>query len=403
MKIIFGVLILLPLVVKNNEVDIPDIQLKKCCNNDSILNLKTGQCVPDEDILDDFVKLNVTNFQDQIETEHFVIFEEIFDKDQCDNSSSKVTFKFNIYNIINDKYIIDNFSPHNIFTPNDVCIDVARDIGTNETVFVAQKCLTCPKNIPCVNYCCAEGFTKINGVCQEPRTNSSVLQNIFKASEDYTYINHELFCETTKILKYGLDLWKVNEDGVVVVDGKPHEHNNYCVDQIEEKVLVCHDEGLGLRQTAKVIVMSVSIICIVIVIIFNCVIDELRNNQITGIKIPMCFFLAVSFAITLFSSKFRELIINSSTCLILGLFHQFSVLSIFFWMTCLSISVWLRFRKIQNITTEISRNNFYYSFAIICPTLITIITMVLQLSSDPEHANYVHPRLDYNLDFKRKA
>merc|ERR1712126_323911 len=103
MKIIFGVFILLPLVVKNNEVDIPVIQLRKCCDNNSILDLKSGHCVPDENFLEDFVKLNVTNLQ-EIKTEHLVIFEETFDTDQCYNSSSKVTFKFNIYSIINDKY-----------------------------------------------------------------------------------------------------------------------------------------------------------------------------------------------------------------------------------------------------------------------------------------------------------
>ena len=34
----------------------------------------------------------------------------------------------------------------------------------------------------------------------------------------------------------------------------------------------------------------------------------------------------------------------------------------------------------------------YYSISIICPTVITIITMVLQLSTDPEQAHYIHPK-----------
>jgi len=390
---IFCIFIFIPILVKTNQVDIPNIQLRKCCEDTSIIDLKSGLCEPDSNRLEHIVKLDVLNLQDETKQEHSVIFDEASEKDQCDDSSSKITYKFNIYSVTQDfKYVIDTFNAEHISTLDEVCIDVAIDIETNEEVLVSQKCLSCPKNATCVNFCCAEGFTKIDNICQKPANNSAIPLKLFKAYEDYTYINYELFCER-KILKYDLDLWKVTEDGVVVVDGKVYKHNNYCIDQIDEAVLVCHNEGISIRQTAKIVVMTASIICIVIVIIFNCVIDELRNNQITGIKIPMCLFLAVSFAITIFSSVFRDLIIDSSSCIILGLFHQFSVLSIFFWMTCLSVSVWLRFRKIQNIAMEISRNNYYYSISIICPTMITIITMVLQLYTVPEQAHYIHPNI----------
>merc|ERR1712110_729945 len=159
--------------------------------------------------------------------------------------------------------------------------------------------------------------------------------------------------------------------------------------------MVCWNKTPSAEATALLIVMSISIVCIVIIIVCNCASDELRNNHVTAIKIPFFFFLALSFLIVVVRNKFHEnLLTNTSGCIITGLLLQFSALSIFFWLTCLSVDVWLRFRKIHDFrATEVSRNHLYYSVSILGPAIITIVTMILQFVEDHEEAGYIHPSI----------
>ena len=65
--------------------------------------------------------------------------------------------------------------------------------------------------------------------------------------------------------------------------------------------------------------MSISVVCILIVMSLNVVIAELRSIQITSTKIPFCFFLAFSFIIVVISSSLDNSVLNSSTCTTLGM------------------------------------------------------------------------------------
>merc|ERR1712126_485882 len=122
----------------------------------------------------------------------------------------------------------------------------------------------------------------------------------------------------SKILKYESHLWDVTENGVVI-DGQSFDYSSYCIDQIHDTALVCAEDKPNRKQIAKTVVMSISFISIIIVIIFNCAIDEMRNCQITAFKVPLRLFFALSFAIILVSSICRDVLMNSSSCIILGL------------------------------------------------------------------------------------
>ena len=163
---------------------------------------------------------------------------------------------------------------------------------------------------------------------------------------------------------------------------------------LEQTVIMCGHQDI--LSTARIIVMSISIVCIVILIICNCACDELRNNHVTAIKIPFLFFLTLSFVIEVIRNEFfPSLVTNTIGCIITGLLFQFSALSTLFWLTCFSVEVWLRFRKIPDIQdTEVSRNHFYFPVSILGPAIITILTMIMQFVADQDEAGYIHPRLD---------
>ena len=50
--------------------------------------------------------------------------------------------------------------------------------------------------------------------------------------------------------------------------------------------------------------------------------------------------------------------------------------------------------------SERSMNKFYYSVSIISPSLITIITLILQLSADPLDSSFIHPKLVHYMFMK---
>ena len=208
---------------------------------------------------------------------------------------------------------------------------------------------------------------------------------------NYTYVNKELHCEGGDPHFYSRDQWHLTENGTVI-NGELYELNNYCIDQTENVAIVCHNK----LSTTSLILSVLSIVSIVIIIVCNCISDELRDNHVTAIKVPFLFFLALSYLIVVVKNKFHASIIaNPSGCIFTALLYQFSGLSALFWMTSLSVEVWLRFRKIHDIqATEVSRNDLYYSVSILGPAIITLVTMILQLMADQDEAGYIHPGLD---------
>merc|ERR1712110_31652 len=230
----------------------------------------------------------------------------------------------------------------------------------------------CPEDKPCVNYCCEENSVMLGNMCTKAnKTDDDVATKIYKSSDNYTYVHTELQCEET--ILWPRNLWQLTPKGTVI-KGELYELNNYCIEQTNDVAMVCWNKTPSAEATALLIVMSISTVCIVIIIVCNCASDELRNNPVTAIKIPFLFFLALSFLIVVVRNKFHDgFVINTTGCIITGLFFQFSSLSTLFWLTSLSVEVWLRFRKIHDIRDiEVSRNHLYYSVSLLGPAIITI-------------------------------
>ena len=280
------------------------------------------------------------------------------------------------------------------YNPEDFCVDFSRNDQNSKEVLIAQQCLPCPEDKPCVNYCCAENDVKIDNMCKEANKTEDVTK-IYTQSDNYTYVHTDFQCDGGETYLWPRNHWKFTPNGTIINDN-PYELNNYCIEQTANMAMTCRNKSPSdhIRSTAKLIVMSISIVCIVIIIVCNCASDELRNNHVTAIKIPFFFFLALSFLIVVVRNKHHaSLVTNTSGCIITGLLLQFSALSIFFWLTCLSVDVYLRFRKIHDFrATEVSRNHLYYSVSILGPAIITIVTMILQFVADQDEAAYIHPR-----------
>ena len=387
---------------------LPSIELRKCCKNNEVLDSSNNyQCVPRELDQDQEFTVNVSDFADdgQTSSSHSLNLKFAENISLSCNQYHQIYFQFEIwkFGVPNEEniYLINvyNNDPQ-YYNPEDFCVDFARNYQNSEEILIAQQCLPCPEDKPCVNFCCAENEVNrdINGtsMCKESNKAEDVTK-IYTQSDNYTYVHTDFQCDGGETYLWPRYHWKFTPNGTII-NGDPFELNNYCIEQTANMAMTCRNKSTSdhIRSTAKLIVMSISIVCIVIIIICNCASDELRNNHVTAIKIPFFFFLALSFLIVVVRNKHHaSLVTNTSGCIITGLLLQFSALSIFFWLTCLSVDVYLRFRKIHDFrATEVSRNHLYYSVSILSPAIITIVTMILQFVADQDEAGYIHPRSD---------
>ena len=139
----------------------------------------------------------------------------------------------------------------------------------------------------------------------------------------------------------------------------------------------------------KLVVMPVSIVALLIVILLHLLIEELRHNHITKLKIPLYLSMLVSYLVVVISSGVDFL--GSLTCLFIGFLLQFSALSVFFWLTAISVDVWLTFKSFSP-ANQVSRIKECFLFSILSPLAVTMTTIVLQFYQSEDTDSYIHPR-----------
>ena len=144
--------------------------------------------------------------------------------------------------------------------------------------------------------------------------------------------------------------------------------------------------------------MILSLLSIVVILVLLLLIEEVRRQHFTKLKIPFYFCLFTSFLFVIISNlhDFKDSVI---LCTFFALAIQFFSLAIFFWLTCMSFDIWLTFNRLesplQNPTRREARLRkrvrYFYVFAFGSPFIITLITLVLQVASEPDEAFYTHP------------
>ena len=370
-----------------------------------MLSLHTKECIadrktkPEENISLPVLSLTEENHPDLLVTFDFVALE------RC-QTKQRVNLYFDVYGVERaDDNKTDSganltfmfFDKHAVELINQttVCFDRALDHKTNSESFVAQKCLECgggEATSTCINFCCPESFTKINNTCliSEDNTTDSGYQG-YQADTNFTYVSAGLHCVDN--LKFASKELKLRPDNLVEIEGGLYETSEYCLDQWDDQVLLCQKDDSqddSRSKVTKLVVMSVSILALLLVILLHLVIEELRNNHITKLKIPLYLSILISFLVVIVSSGLDFL--GTRTCIFIGFLLQFSALSVFFWLTAISVDVWMTFKSFKNPVNQVSRIKECYLFSILSPLGVTITTMFLQFYQSEDTNSYVHPR-----------
>merc|ERR1719213_758398 len=87
-------------------------------------------------------------------------------------------------------------------------------------------------------------------------------------------------------------------------------------------------------------------VSLLIIIIFHIVIKDLRLINFTKLKVPFLVFFFLSFFVIVLTSMVD--FTGTKSCIIWAIALQYCSLSIFFWLTSMSLDIWLTFRRIAN-------------------------------------------------------
>ena len=157
---------------------LPSIELRKCCKDNEVLDSSNNyQCVPRELDQDQELTVKVSDFVDdgQTSSSHSLNLKFAENISSNCNQYQQIYFQFTIwkFGVLNEEniYLINvyNNDPQ-FYDPKDFCVDFARNDQNSEEVLIAQQCLPCPEDEPCVNFCCAENQVKTtDNKCREAK------------------------------------------------------------------------------------------------------------------------------------------------------------------------------------------------------------------------------------------
>lgn len=367
-------------VISNQDLT---VTLHKCCQKGEVLNLHTKKCTEDRKDRSHNQTLKVFPVPFKDDHIYYPVNYDFVMIEKC-HVSEKINIHFDVYGKYEN---LKFFDPHGVqeIARTGVCFDLGDDERTDSRAMVAQKCLEC--HGPCINFCCPKGYVKEDRDCRVPREERNGSQSLSYLPSNFTRVTAKLHCE--KVLQFDSSLFRVNGDNKVEINGVLRDTSEYCVDEFDDQVNLC--EIIETRKVTKIVTMSISIVALILVMILHLVIEDLRVNHITKLKIPLYLCILLSFLIVVISQEAGVNFLQSKACIFLGLLLQFSALSVFFWLTSISVDVWLTFKAFKNPMNEVSRIRESYLFSIVSPMMITLTTMFLQFYDSPDTDNYLHP------------
>ena len=261
---------------------VPGLTLHKCCQRGELLSLHSKECIADRGrAREENISLPVfTTLSKEHFLEHLVTFDYVA-LDRCQTKQKVNLRSFDVYGVGGQFRFFNRHAPE-LIDPKTACFDLALDSKTNSESFVAQKCLDCSggsSTSNCLNFCCPEGFRKINNTCLDLPSEGNTTADSGPASlsdTNFTYVSAELHCVDN--LKFDIKQFGLKDDGLVEIDGGLYETSEYCLDQFGEQwgVLLCQADPSReerQRRVTKLAVMSVSILALLVVILLHLLIE----------------------------------------------------------------------------------------------------------------------------------
>ena len=369
-----------------------ELNISACCPDSQVINTETKMCQAGDLTLDrSVISVNVLSLNSNNDKSQNINLSTIPSNpiSHCDMHSPIIIESFYLFDHSENTNLVDLARKEII---PKFCLGLS-SAPTSPSTAVSLGCLPCTREKPCLNYCCPKDHRTVNGIC----INRTLESHHWKSGKDHKILNIRPNCQNPVVYPTFI----LTEEGDMEVDGIIHEPSKYCINHGEKQtsVLLCHrDASMNLEQIFKMTLMILSLLSLVVNIIILLVIEEARRQHFTKLKIPFysCLFTSFIFVIISNLHDFKH---GAIICTFIALAIQYFSLAIFFWLTCMSFDIWLTFNRLesplQNPTKREARLKrrlrSFFVFAFGSPFIITLITLVLQVASEPDEASYTHP------------
>ena len=223
------------------------------------------------------------------------------------------------------------------------CVDSAREDGPPSPGQLVARVCGCQEGGSCTNHCCPPGQVLGEGGCQGELEEGEAGR-----------LSFSLQC--ARPLEYPPSLWSL-QGGNMTVDSLYRQPSEYCLAGQEggQRLLLCPalEQG-GLAPTlalVKRIFLTVSILSLLLLLTIHLGSSYLRRQRISGLKLPLYSSLLMSF-LCLVTTQSVDFSPWPAACLAWASLLQFSGLSVFCWLSAISLDIWLTFSKLRSPTTQ---------------------------------------------------
>ena len=223
------------------------------------------------------------------------------------------------------------------------CVDSAREEELSSHGLLVARVCGCHVGGSCTNYCCPPGQVLREDGCQGELEEGAVGR-----------VSFSLQCPQP--LEYPPSLWSL-QGGNMTVDSLYRQPSEYCLAGQEgrQRLLLCPSlEPGGLAPAlalVKKIFLTVSILSLLLLVTIHLSSSYLRRQRISGLKLPLYCSLLLSF-LSLVTTQSLDFSQWPLACLAWASLLQFSGLSVFCWLSAISLDIWLTFSKLRSPTTQ---------------------------------------------------
>jgi len=350
--VILSVLVILPVTA---------VVFTKCCPPDQVLDLDKNICIYSNHGVPNTFTANITHHQWGTEKNMENLKYDFYAHEILECEKYMRCSQFSFYKDKFEYWIQNEEITTFPYPVSDACIDEGLDTETGKISVVAHICTACSLLW-----------------CSDPIIPPGVAWGWNDTIGDFS-VDGTVWYEVANISGYCIE---TGEEG-------------------EETLLLCPVTNDHVGNTVVIIRRvwsALSFASILAIIIIHLVIQDLRILNFTKLKIPfwVClFFTNVSFVLR----EETNLCATESYSVFLGLAFQYFYLGMYFWLTSMSLDIWLTFRRIVNPLQNRGnkdavlsyRMKGYYLFSLGGPGIISLVTGVLQFVSTQEKAEYIHP------------
>lgn len=300
----------------------------------------------------------------------------------------------------------------NIYTDSSkFCVDAQQSLD-GSVKYSANLCYSNPEErhhkicggSTCVRKCCEFGEVMLTntGMCAASNTNFE--PHFSTTPPQYKTVTGRPLCSEYTHIGDAEGI-SINENGYLLYKGKTFPPTDYCVDIFSDNKDKRNFSGLAClsmispwdnaRLTVFPICHGISLMFLSLTVVCYCLVPVLLQN---GGWYQLCHVLSlmVAYSSACVQTLFAK-VVDTPTCIAMGLVMQFGFLATFFWLSVLCFEVWRKIRSLIRYRSPTAIPAWVYLlYAFGWPSIIVVITILMQYFAPDDVPGVIKPKMGVN-------